>query len=138
LLLLLLSLLSLLLLNGRERSQLKKCQSSREDEEQKPKSNGEKAKKEQTQTTKRAAHLVEQPFPVLDAAKRVDQRARQLAPSIGKVVLHVREVRLPIERRDGCVSRTVLSSSVPMFRRLEARRLFLHSFGLLLLLFNGR
>jgi hypothetical protein len=92
--------------------------------------------KRRPKRTNTRAYLVEQPFPVLDAAKRVDQRARQLAPSIGKVVLHVREVRLPIERRDGCVSRTVLSS-VPMFRRLEARRLFLHFGLLLLLLFNG-
>ena len=63
-------------------------------------------------------YLVEQFRPVRCETKRVDQFARELAPSIGRdVVLHVREVHVPVERGESTVSRCASGLSVVVAMR---------------------
>ena len=63
-------------------------------------------------------YLVEQFRPVRCETKRVDQFARELAPSIGRdVVLHVREVHVPIERGESTVSRCASGVSLVVAMR---------------------
>jgi hypothetical protein len=63
-------------------------------------------------------YLVEQFRPVRCETKRVDQFARELAPSIGRdVVLHVREVHVPVERGESTVSRCASGVSLVVAMR---------------------
>ena len=76
-------------------------------------------------------YLVEQFRPVRCETKRVDQFARELAPSIGRdVVLHVWEIHVPVERGESTVSRCAsgLSLVVATMRFVVAPELvvFLH------------